>query len=65
MDRSSKAILPLTIPRPIFKSFAKDSSPRLSEIECKAPMPRCSANAGELSTHASGDIPINLISINY
>ena len=32
MDRSSKATLPLTIPRPIFKSSAKDSSPRSSEI---------------------------------
>ena len=28
VDRSSKATLPLTIPRPIFKSSAKDSSPR-------------------------------------
>ena len=54
MDRSSKATLPLTIPRPIFKSSAKDSSPRSSEIECKAPTPGCSAGAGELSTHASG-----------
>ena len=32
MDRSSKATLPLTIPRPIFKSSAKDSSPRSSGI---------------------------------
>ncbi len=54
VDRSSKATLPLTIPRPIFKSSAKDSSPRSSEIECKAPTPGCSAGAGELSTHASG-----------
>lgn len=54
VDRSSKATLPLTIPRPIFKSSAKDSSPRSSEIECKAPTPVCSAGAGELSTHASG-----------
>ncbi len=32
VDRSSKATLPLTIPRPIFKSSAKDSSPRSSGI---------------------------------
>lgn len=32
VDRSSKATLPLTIPRPIFKSSAEDSSPRSSEI---------------------------------
>jgi hypothetical protein len=32
VDRSSKATLPLTIPRPIFKSSAKDSSPRSCEI---------------------------------
>ena len=51
---ATKATLPLTIPRPIFKSSAKDSSTRSSEIECKAPTPGCSAGAGELSTHASG-----------
>jgi hypothetical protein len=28
VDRNSKATLPLTIPRPIFKSSAEDSSPR-------------------------------------
>jgi hypothetical protein len=32
VDRNNKATLPLTIPRPIFKSSAKDSSPRSSEI---------------------------------
>jgi hypothetical protein len=32
VDRSSKATLPLTIPRPVFKSSAKDSSPRSSGI---------------------------------
>lgn len=33
MDRGSKATLPLTIPRRVFKSSAKDSSRRPLEIE--------------------------------
>jgi hypothetical protein len=36
VDRSSKATLPLTIPRPIFKSSAKDSSPRSCGIELQS-----------------------------
>jgi hypothetical protein len=32
VDRSSKATLPVTIPRPIVKSSAEDSSPRSAEI---------------------------------
>lgn len=54
MDRSSKATLPLTIPRPIFKSSAKDSSPRSCEIAMQSAHEGNSAIAGELSTHASG-----------
>jgi hypothetical protein len=45
VDRSSKATLPLTIPRPIFKSSAKDSSPRSSEIVMQ------SARAGMFRRH--------------
>ncbi len=40
MDRSSKATLPLTIPRPIFKSSAEDSSPRSSEIAMQSTRPQ-------------------------
>lgn len=54
MDRSSKATLPLTIPRPIFKSSAKDSSPRSCEIAMQSARGGNSATAGGLSTHASG-----------
>jgi hypothetical protein len=37
VDRSSKATLPLTIPRRIFKSSAKDSSPRSFGIAIQSP----------------------------
>ena len=54
MDRSSKATLPLTIPRPIFKSSAKDSSPRSRGIVMQSGRATRSGDAAELSTHASG-----------
>jgi hypothetical protein len=46
MDCSSKATMPLTIARPIFKSFAEDSFPRSSTIAMQStraqffPLPR-------------------------
>ncbi len=55
MDRSSKATLPLTIPRPIFKSSAKDSSPRSCGIAMQSARVGALGPARvELSRHASG-----------
>ena len=51
VDRSSKATLPLTIPRPIFKSSAKDSSPRSSGIAMQSTRARLLPPARGSSRH--------------
>ncbi len=59
MDRSSKATLPLTIPRPIFKSSAEDLSPRSSEIAMQSaqmqllPPPRGGSRHRLLGAHGA------------
>ena len=46
MDRGSKATLPLTMPRRVFKSSAKDSARRPFGRELRGGLPRLIGRAG-------------------
>ena len=54
MDRGSKATLPLTIPRRVFKSSAKDSTRRSVEIALQGVPNDLSAERGTPTTRAFG-----------
>jgi hypothetical protein len=55
VDRGSKATLPLTIPRRVFKSSAKDSARRSMGIAIQGGRRGSSAAGARPATRASGD----------
>ena len=59
VDRGSKATLPLTMPRRVFKSSAKDSARRPCEIVSRGDRPRLVCR-GDLAvgTGPSGQTPL-------
>lgn len=61
MDRGSKATLPLTIPRRVFKSSAKDSTRRSVGITLQGATLDSSAERGSPTTRAFGDKALLLV----
>lgn len=59
VDRGSKATLPLTMPRRVFKSSAKDSARRPCEIDLRGGRPRLVRRGGLADgTGPSGPEPL-------
>ncbi|KAJ3668720.1 hypothetical protein LUZ60_017891 [Juncus effusus] len=59
VDRGSKATLPLTMPRRVFKSSAKDSAHRPGGIKLRGSRPRLiAAGARPISRGPSGHTPL-------
>ncbi|KAF3335111.1 hypothetical protein FCM35_KLT21715 [Carex littledalei] len=59
VDRGSKATLPLTMPRRVFKSSAKDSARRPCEIDLQGGRPRLVRRGGLADgTGPSGQMPL-------
>ncbi|KAJ4731621.1 hypothetical protein LUZ62_009987, partial [Rhynchospora pubera] len=59
VDRGSKATLPLTMPRRVFKSSAKDSARRPCEIDLRGGRPRlvCRGGLADGSSPSGADAP--------
>jgi hypothetical protein len=59
VDRGSKATLPLTMPRRVFKSSAKDSARRPCEIDLQGGRPQLVRRGGLADgTGPSGQMPL-------